>query len=310
MTHAILLTIEIPPASLAALAARYTVVQATTRERQLALPEAAAIRAIVGNSTTVVDAALIGSLPQLGLVCMRGVGHENTDVAALRARGIRLSNGAGGNAESVADHAMALMLAALRDIVGYDASVRAGSWRTGTSMRPGAHGKRLGILGLGDIGGKISRRAEGFSMSIGYHNRRAVPGSRYEYWSSPVALAAACDVLVVTLPGGTATRHLVGPAVLEALGPGGLLVNVGRGSVVDNGALVAALQSGRLGGAALDVVDGEPAIPAALLAAPRVIFTPHIAGRSPESVAATTALLLGNLDAFFAGRELLTPVSV
>lgn len=310
MTHALLLTIDVPPASLEALRAHYIVHQATTRAQQLALPDAAQIRALVGNSTTIVDPALLDRLPRLGIVCMRGVGHENTDLDALRARGIVLTNGAGGNADSVADHAMALMLAGLRDVVGYDASVRAGSWRTGSSMRPIAHGKRLGILGLGDIGGKIARRAQGFSMSVAYHNRRPVPDAPWHYQPSPVALAAAVDVLIAVLPGGLDTRHLVGRDVLDALGPDGLLVNVGRGSVVENGALVAALEDGRLGGAALDVVDGEPAIPPALLAAPRVIFTPHIAGRSPESVAATTALLLGNLDAFFAGTSLLTPVPV
>jgi lactate dehydrogenase-like 2-hydroxyacid dehydrogenase len=310
LTHALLLTIDIPPASLAALQSHYTVHQAVTREQQLGLaPEIAAeIRGIVGNSTTRIDPPLLDLLPQLGIVCMRGVGHEGVDLEAARARGIVVTNGAGGNADSVADHAMALMLAAIRDIPGYDASVRRGAWRTGTSMRPLAHRKRLGILGLGDIGRRIARRAAGFEMEIAYHNRRPVPDVPWRYEPTPLALAASVDILIVVLPGGSATHHLVGRDILDALGPAGLLVNVGRGSVVENPALIAALEEGRLGGAALDVVDGEPAIPDALMAAPHVIFTPHIAGRAPESVAATTALLLGNLDAFFTGQPLLTPV--
>ncbi len=310
MSHALLLTIDLPPSSAEALRSHYTVHDATTREQQLGLPPeiASSIRGLVGNSTTLVDLQLLDRLPQLGIVCMRGVGHENVDLGALRERNIVVTNGAGANADSVADHAMALMLAAIRGIPAYDADVRAGSWRTGVSMRPLAHRKRLGILGLGDIGTRIACRAAGFEMSIAYHNRKIAADAPWRYAPTPVALAASVDILIAVLPGGPATHHLIGRPVLDALGPEGLFVNVGRGSTVENGALIAALEDGRLGGAALDVVDGEPEIPAALLAAPRVIFTPHIAGRSPESVNATTALLLGNLEAFFAGQNLLTPI--
>lgn len=306
----ILLAIELPPAALARLDEHYTVHQVLDSQARLSLPDTVrfAVRAVVGNGSTEVGPALLDQLPRLGLVCMRGVGHEGVDLPAMRGRGVLVTNGAGANAETVADHAFALMLAALRDVVRNDALVRSGGWRTATTARPIAHGKRLGILGLGDIGRRIARRGEGFGMAISYHSRRAVPGSAYTYAPSPLALAEGADILIAVLPGGAGTRHVVGAAELAALGAAGVLVNVGRGSAVDSDALAAALRAGTLGAAALDVVDGEPEIPAPLLAAPNLTFTPHMAGRSPESGQAGTTLLLDNLRAFFAGEAVVTPV--
>ena len=266
-------------------------------------------RAVLTNGATGFTAAEMDALPKLEIICAIAVGHENIDVAAARARGIVVTHGPGTNAPTVADHAMALVLALLRDIPRADAAVKRGEWMGARWPRPMVSGRRLGILGLGEIGQLIAQRAAaGFAMEIAYHNRRPRAGSPYAWLDSVPALAAWADVLLVAAPGGDATRHLVDAAALTALGPAGYLVNIGRGSVVDQAALVAALEEGRIAGAALDVVDGEPLVPEAMRALPNLILTPHIAGRSPEAVLATAALVVANLQAHFAGRPVLTPV--
>lgn len=202
---------------------------------------------------------------------------------------------------------MALLLGAARHLPQADAWVRQGHWNG--FMGPQVSGKRLGIVGLGTIGLEIARRgANGFGMTVGYYNRRPRPESGYTYHDSPLALAEASDFLVVATPGGTDTRHLVNAAVLDALGPQGYLVNIARGSVVDTEALIAALAERRIAGAGLDVVEGEPVVPPALLKLDNVVLTPHSAGRSPEAVSATVALFLENATAHFAGKPVLTPV--
>ena len=266
-------------------------------------------RAVLTNGATGFTAAEMAALPKLEIICAIGVGYENIDVAAARARGILVTYGPGTNAPSVADHAMALMLAVLRDVPRADAAVKRGEWMGMRWPRPMVSGKRLGILGLGEIGLMIAQRAVGgFAMEMAYHNRRPRPGCAYRWMASVPDLAAWADVLLIAAPGGDGTRHLVDASALEALGPAGYLVNIGRGSVVDQAALVAALQAGRIAGAALDVVDGEPEVPASMRALPNLIITPHIAGRSPEAVLATARLLVANLQAHFEGRAVLTPV--
>ncbi len=306
----ILVAIEPSTRGMERLRSVYTTHQALTHAGRLAIAaeHGGTIRAILTNGTTGINAELIAALPQLSLICAQGVGFEGIDMAAARSRGIVVTHGPGTNAETVADHAMGLMLAALRNICVNDAVMRQGGWREGDSMRPTASGRKLGILGLGDIGQRVAKRAAAFNMTIGYHNRRALERVGYAYFGSPLALAAWSDVVVVVLPGGTATRHMIGTAELNALGPHGFLVNVGRGSVVDTGALEAALKEGRLGGAALDVFDGEPDVPEGLRTLPNLVMTPHMAGRSPEAVAATMELVLQNMQAHFAGQPVLTPV--
>ncbi len=307
---AVLVAIEPSPANMDRLRQVYTVHQALTHAALLAAAAAHGerIRAVLTNGTTGLNADIIAALPHLSIICAQGVGYEGIDLAAARARGIVVTHGVGTNAESVADHTLALMLAALRDIIGFDTLARKGGWRRDSSMRPIASGKRMGILGMGDIGRRIAKRGEAFNMKIGYHNRRAVEGVGYAYFGSPLALAAWSDVLIIVLPGGTATHHMVGTEELNALGPEGFLVNVGRGSVVDHDALVAALVEGRLAGAGLDVFDGEPGVPDALRPLPNVVLTPHVAGRSPEAAAAIIDLVIKNLQAHFAGQPVLTPV--
>ncbi len=267
----------------------------------------AEIRIVLTRGATGLYAQEMAAMPRLEIACSLGVGYENIDLAAAAERGIVVTHGPGANAVSVADHAMALLLGAARRLPQADASVRQGHWSG--FMGPQVTGKRLGILGLGTIGLEIARRgANGFGMNVGYYSRSARPESGYAYFDSPRALAAASDFLVVATPGGADTRHLVDAQVLEALGPEGYLVNIARGSVVDTQALIAALAERRIAGAGLDVVDGEPEVPQALIELDNVVLTPHSAGRSPEAVHATVALFLDNATAHFAGKPVLTPV--
>jgi lactate dehydrogenase-like 2-hydroxyacid dehydrogenase len=265
------------------------------------------IRIVLTRGATGLYAQEMAAMPKLEIACSLGVGYENIDLAAAAERGIVVTHGPGANAVSVADHAMALLLGAARRLPQADASVRQGHWSG--FMGPQVTGKRLGILGLGTIGLEIARRgANGFGMSVGYYSRSVRPESGYAYFDSPRALAAASDFLVVATPGGADTRHLVDAQVLQALGPEGYLVNIARGSVVDTQALIAALAEHRIAGAGLDVVDGEPDVPKALIELDNVVLTPHSAGRSPEAVHATVALFLDNATAHFAGKPVLTPV--
>ena len=309
-TPTVLVAIEMAPTSLERLRAAYPVEIALTHAERMevAARRGDSIGAILTNGTAEIPRALIEALPGLRIVCAHGVGHESVDLAAARDHGIAVTNGAGANAPCVADHAMALLLALLRDLRGTDAVIRAGGWRAGEATRPMATGRRVGILGLGDIGMQIARRCTGFDMPIAYYNRRRRADVDYPYAESPLALAGMSEVLMVVTPGGPATRHLVGAAELAALGPHGVLVNVGRGSVVDTDALIAALQCGAIAGAALDVIEGEPVVPPALREMPNVLLTPHMAGRSPDTLAATIGLVIRNLDARFANQPVLTPV--
>jgi lactate dehydrogenase-like 2-hydroxyacid dehydrogenase len=268
------------------------------------------IRGVLTTGTRGITAAEIAALPKLEIVCCMGAGYDGVDLAAARARGIIVTHGPNTNASTVADSAIMLLMAAARRLPQADRAVRAGqgwSWRTPV---PTISGKKLGILGLGRIGSGIARRASGgFEMQIGYHSRRPVEGVTYAYFATPVELAEWADFLVVATPGGAETRHLVNKDILAALGPAGYLVNIGRGSVVDTAALIHALKEKTIAGAALDVVEGEPNVPADLIALDNVVLTPHYAGRSPEAMAATIALVMQNLDAHFSGQPVPTPVA-
>jgi D-3-phosphoglycerate dehydrogenase len=266
------------------------------------------IRAIVTNGSSGLTAQQMARFPRLGIVCCFGAGYENVDVAAARQRGIAVTHAPGTNDATVADHTLALMLALARDLVARDRAVREGRWKTARAPSGTLTGARLGLLGLGRIGSQIAKRAAGFDMEIAYHTRTPKPDAPWSYRESAIALARGSDFLVVACPGGRETRHLVGREVLAALGPHGFLVNIARGSVVDTAALIDALGAGAIAGAGLDVVEGEPELPTALVEAPNVVLTPHMAGRSPAALKAQLDTLIGNLDAHFADRPLLTPV--
>jgi lactate dehydrogenase-like 2-hydroxyacid dehydrogenase len=274
----------------------------------------AEVRAVLTNGRGGLSDAEMELLPELELICAVGAGYEAVDLSAARRRGIALANCPGTNASAVADSAMMLLLAAARHLLQADRFVRNGGWQDQWRVEtPAINGKRLGILGLGRIGSRIAQRAAGgFDMEIGYHNRRAVDGLSYRYFASPVELAAWADFLVVAARGGEATRHLVNAEVLAALGPKGYVVNIGRGTIVDTAALIEALQSKRIAGAGLDVLEGEPKLPPqlpTLLQFDNVVVTPHCAGRAPESRAAATALIVENLNAHFSGKPLRSPVA-
>ncbi|OHV08694.1 2-hydroxyacid dehydrogenase [Kushneria phosphatilytica] len=267
------------------------------------------IRAVLTIGTIGFTAEEMDELPRLGLICAQGVGFEGVDVEAAHQRGIAVTHGPGTNAETVADHTLGLMLACLRRIPQSDAAVRRGEWQTARRSHPDLHGRTLGLLGMGNIARAIARRAHyGFDMPVIYYSRSPKPELAYHHESDALRVAEQADVLVAALPGGPDTRHLVDATMLAALGTKGVLINIGRGSVVDTEALVAAIREQRIASAGLDVIDGEPEVPEAVLAEESIILTPHTAGLSPSALDATIELVIRNLQAFEAGETLMTPV--
>lgn len=314
MNDTLLLLVPIAAEHKAALLARFHVIDApdpATRAAAIAA-HAADIELVLTNGTVGFTAAEIAACPQLKLLAAQGAGYENLDLAAARARGVALCNGAGTNDDCVADHALALLLASVRALPQQGLAVRAGVWRDALPLYPSFTGRRLGVIGLGGIGRKIARRAAAFGMVIGYHNRRpkadAAESGIASYFDSATALAAWADDLVVATPGGAATRHIVNAEVLAALGTGGHVVNIARGSCIDTAALAAALRAGHIAGAALDVYDNEPQPPLELLTFDNVILTPHVAGWSPQSIGATVQNFIANAEALRRGDPLPTPI--
>ena len=316
MSIGLLAMVGVSPERLAALtAAGYAVREGKKYpDRMDAVREAGeGVRAVLTNGRGGLTSDEMALLPKLEIICAVGAGYEAVDMEVARRRGIAVTNSPGANAPAVADSAMMLLMAATRHLRAADRHVHAGAWQDQWRIdTPTISGKRLGILGMGKIGGRIAHRAaDGFDMEVGYHNRNAVAGAPYRHFASLVELATWADFLVCAAPGGAGTRHLVNAEVLAALGPKGYVVNVGRGTVVDTEALLDALRGNRIGGAGLDVLEGEPALPPKLpelLQFDNVIITPHVSARAPESRAAATALILENLNAFFAGKPLVSPV--
>jgi hydroxypyruvate reductase len=267
------------------------------------------IRAIAAQGETRVSEELMARLPALQLVSVMGVGYDGVDVAAARRRGVVVTHTPDVLNDEVADTAIGLMLCASRQLPAADRFVRSGQWLQGPMpLQRKMSGARLGIVGMGRIGKAIAHRAEAFGMTIAYTARSAKPELPHRFCASAAELAAISDFLVVITPGGAGTRKLIDAAVLEALGPKGILVNVARGSVVDEAALVDALQRGVIGGAALDVFEDEPRVPQALIDMPQVVLTPHIGSATRETRQAMCDLAVDNLRALFDGRPLLTPV--
>ena len=267
------------------------------------------IKAIAGGGESQVTRALMEQLPALEMISVFGVGYDRYDVAAARERGIPVTNTPDVLTDDVADMGISLMLAIARTIPQADKYVREGKWPSGPMpLARKVTGARLGIVGLGRIGSAIARRAAGFDMSIAYTSRNKVADSPYAYYPTSAALAAEVDFLMVITPGGAGTKGLINAEVLKALGPKGYLINVARGSVVDESALIAALQNNVIAGAALDVFENEPHVPAALCAMSHVVLAPHVASATWQTRRAMADLAFGNLQAHFAGKPLLTPV--
>jgi lactate dehydrogenase-like 2-hydroxyacid dehydrogenase len=268
------------------------------------------IRAITGGGESKVTAALMDQLPALKMISIMGVGYDGVDVAAAIARGIPVTHTPEVLNDEVADLALGLMLSVARCIPQADRYVRENLWAEKGPM-PLARkmsGARLGIVGLGRIGKAIAARAQAFGMHIAYTGRHRQEAVAFDYHPTARELAAAVDFLVVITPGGAGTRHMINREVLAALGPRGYLVNVARGSVVDEAALIDALRDKVIAGAGLDVFEHEPQVPQALRALDNVVLTPHMASATHETRQAMADLALNNLRAHFAGERLLSPV--
>ncbi|MCJ2044460.1 2-hydroxyacid dehydrogenase [Methylobacterium sp. J-078] len=267
------------------------------------------LRGLATGAQAPVDRALLTRLPNLEIVASLGVGYDTIDTAAAAAQGVVVTNTPDVLTDEVADLALGLLLATVRQIPQADRYLRAGHWPRQTyPLTPTLRGRTVGILGLGRIGRAIARRLEGFGVAIAYHGRRPQADVPYAYHPILLGMAQAVDVLLVVAPGGPETNGLVDAAVLEALGPQGLVVNVARGSVIDEAALIAALQAGTILGAGLDVFAREPHVPPELVAMDHVVLLPHVGSASVHTRAAMGRLVVDNLIAWFDGRGPLTPV--
>jgi lactate dehydrogenase-like 2-hydroxyacid dehydrogenase len=264
---------------------------------------------LAGGGESVIPGALLAQLPALKVVSIFGVGYDGVDVATALARGVPVTHTPGVLTDDVADLALGLVLSVARQIPLADQHVRQGRWPQGAlPLGRKVSGARMGIVGLGRIGQAIAHRALAFGMSVAYTARSEKKDSGFAFYPSAAALAAQVDFLVVITPGGAGTRHLINAEVLQALGPQGYLVNVARGSVVDEAALVQALADGSIAGAALDVYADEPHVPPALWAMKQVVLTPHMASATHQTRQAMADLALANMRAGTAGQPLLTPV--
>lgn len=274
------------------------------------LAEAASASVLITSVRRGLRREWVEALPVLRAVCSWGVGYETLDMAATRERGIVVSNTPHVLDDCVADMAWALMFSAARRTNVGDRYVKDGQWTTigAFPLSTRVWGKRMGVVGLGRIGLAIAKRASGFDMEVRYHNRSERSDAPYGYESSLLELARWADFLVLACPGGPQTHHIVNREVLRALGAGGILVNIARGSVVDEQAMVEALQSGELGGAGLDVFAKEPQVPQAMLSMDQVSLMPHVGSATHETRADMARLVADNASAFLEQGRLVTPI--
>lgn len=266
------------------------------------------IRIVLTNGATGITTDEINALPKLEILCTLGVGYETVPVEYLKQRGICVCNAAGTNEDCVADHAMGLLLAAVRGIPFLNSAVRRGVWRDAIPRPPNVSQKRLGLLGMGGIAQKVAKRALGFDMEIGYYSRTRRDETGFQFFSDLQSLAEWCDFLVVAAPGGKETFHIINAKILKALGPQGVLVNIARGSLVDTEALAVALRDKVIAAAAIDVYESEPKPPVVLLEFENAIITPHVAGLSPEAMLASVECFIDNANLHLAGKPLRTPL--
>jgi lactate dehydrogenase-like 2-hydroxyacid dehydrogenase len=301
-THKLLATCE------EALAARYTVHklhEAADKDALLASLRDR-VRGIAGGN---VNPDLMDKLPKLEIISNFGVGYDTIDTAAARQRNIRVTNTPNVLNDAMAEITIGLMIALARKIPQTDRFVREGKWLNGGyPLLRELNGKTVGILGLGRIGKEIAVRAQAMKMRVVYHGRRRQPDEPYIYYDKLVDMARDADWLVLIAPGGKSTEKIVNREVLEALGPDGFLVNMARGTLVDEPVLVEMLQQNRIGGAALDVFEKEPHVPEALFALDNVVLSPHQGSATHQTRNKMGALVVANLDAHFAGEPLLSPV--
>ncbi|WIY53386.1 2-hydroxyacid dehydrogenase [Devosia sp. YIM 151766] len=309
MTIEILQTAPLHAPCQEALAARYTVHKLYEQADKAAwlAENGARIRAIAGSG---VSADLIAQLPNLEIIASFGVGYDNIDIAAAKARNIRVTNTPDVLSDAVAEYTIGMMIGLARRIPQADQFVRQGQWpnhRLGLFSE--LTGKTVGILGLGRIGKEIASRAQAMKMRVVYHGRHRQPNVPYVYYDNLEAMARDSDWLVLIAPGGKGTEGIVSRKVLEALGPEGYLLNIARGTLVDEPAMVELLGNGGLGGAALDVFVDEPNVPEALFGLDNVVLSPHQGSATSQTRDAMGALLAANLENHFAGEPLISAVA-
>ncbi|MCA1951720.1 MAG: 2-hydroxyacid dehydrogenase [Hyphomicrobiales bacterium] len=270
----------------------------------------ARIRALVGGAGHGrIDSAFMRRFPNLRIVGNFGVGYDGIDAAWAGQNGIVVTNTPDVLTDEVADLAMGLLIATIRRLPQADAYVRAGRWLDGAFPLTGSlREKSMGILGLGRIGSAIAARAQAFGLELAYHSRTPKPDVSFRYYASLVEMARDVDILMVIAPGGEATRRIVSRAVMEALGPAGMLINVARGTLVDEPAMVELLRSGKLGAAGLDVFEDEPRVPEALFGLENVVLLPHVGSASHYTRNKMGQLVVDNIASFAEGRGPLTPV--
>ena len=301
-----------PPLVMQGLAAHLPLIklwEAENREGVLAriAPE---VQAIATGGHIPIDASFMQRFPNLKIVANFGVGYDTVDAAWAGQHGILVTNTPGVLDEEVADTALGLVLATVRQLPAAERHLRAGRWlQEPFPLTPTLRGRTVGILGLGRIGKAIAKRVAAFGLAVAYHNRRPQPDVPFLYFPTLVGLAQACDILVVVTPGGSDTRHLVGTEVLEALGPTGILINVARGSVVDEKALIRALEDRVILAAGLDVFADEPRVPQALIDMDHVVLLPHVGSASQHTRDAMGQLVVDNIVSWAAGKGPLTPVA-
>jgi lactate dehydrogenase-like 2-hydroxyacid dehydrogenase len=271
---------------------------------------ASIVRGCVTNGHSGPPPEMIDRMPKLEIIASASVGYDGIPVDYARSKGIPVTNTPDVLNDDVADLAIALMIMTARRLVASDRYVRTGKWPQGGEypLAQKASGKRVGILGMGRIGKEIGKRAEAMNNTVAYHSRRKVADVSWQHYPDLVELARNSDFLIVIIPATSETNKIVSKAVIEALGPAGILVNVARGAVVDEDALVEALKSGKLGGAGLDVFVNEPQVPDVLFGMDNVVLQPHVGSATHETRRAMSQLVLDNLDAHFAGKPLLTEI--
>ncbi|KAJ4957393.1 hypothetical protein NE237_024504 [Protea cynaroides] len=281
-----------------------------TQDKQLFLKENSnSIRALVGASGIIADAEMIDMLPKLEIISSFSVGLDTVDLVKCKEKGIRVTNTPDVLTEDVADTAIALMITTLRKICESDRYVRKGLWtKGGYRLTTKFSGKSVGILGLGRIGSAIATRAEAFGCPISYYSRLEKPDTNYKYYPSVLELAKNCQILVVACALTQETYHIINREVIEAVGPKGIIVNIGRGRHIDEPELVSALVEGRLGGAGLDVFENEPQVPEQLFELDNVVLLPHVGSATWETRKAMADLVVANLEAHFLNKPLLTAV--
>lgn len=312
MKHAeILMLAPMMPSVVSALEGQFTLRRAWEAPDPDAFVAAVAggIGGIAAGGHVPVDGPLFDKLPRLEIVSSFGVGYDHVDAREAGRRGLVVTNTPDVLTDEVADLTIGLLLSTLRHLPQADRYLREGGWlEKPYPLTPTLRGRKVGILGLGRIGKAVAQRLEGFGVAISYHGRSKQADVPYGYHGSLLELAAAVHVLICVAPGGAETRNIVDREVLEALGPDGVLINVGRGTVVDEQALVEALKAGAILSAGLDVFADEPRVPSELIAMPNVVLLPHVGSASVETRRAMGQLVVDNLLSWFSGKGPLTPV--